>query len=220
VFHLQNKTNRKVATLDFYEDFDEDELYDPENYYLSEAKIDNLIHTIRMYGSKYKYLDIEKLILETDEESVLQWSQVFEWIRDPNGSKRLTFNKIEELLDAKHLKLKTTTPTITPPFHHETASRSTLSAPIPTIKDTAIQKQAIKNSTIFPGELKVLFTKAAFQQWKIATQTKKIEENNKIIKSFQLSPNATIFIPALQSAFESTPKDPILSLTAPLSLPK
>jgi hypothetical protein len=89
-----------------------------------------------------------------------------------------------------------------------------------TINKTAIQTQAIKNATIFPGELQILFTKAAFQQWKIATQIKKIDENNKIIKSFQLSPNATIFIPALQSAFESIPKDPILSLTAPLFLPK
>ena len=80
---------------DFYEDFDDDESCDPEEYYLSEAKIDNLIHTIRMYGSKYKYLEIEKLILESDEESVLQWSQIFELIRDPNGSKRLTFNRIE-----------------------------------------------------------------------------------------------------------------------------
>ena len=96
VFHLQNKTTRKLATTtqcdwptqqsnfimneenefyydsdeDFYEDFDEDELYDPEDYYLSVAKIDNLIHTIRMYGSKYHYLEIEKLILETDEELV------------------------------------------------------------------------------------------------------------------------------------------------------
>ena len=38
---------------DDYEDFEDDEIYDPEQYYLSEAKIDSLIHAIRMYGSKH-----------------------------------------------------------------------------------------------------------------------------------------------------------------------
>ena len=49
------------------------------------------------------------------------------------------------------------------------------------IKKMAIEKQSVKSATIFPGEYKELFTKAAFQQWKIATQIKKIDENNKII---------------------------------------
>jgi hypothetical protein len=48
---------------DSYKDFDDDELYDAEKYYLSEGNIDNLIHIIRMYGSKYQYLEIEELTL-------------------------------------------------------------------------------------------------------------------------------------------------------------
>ena len=38
---------------DDYENIDDDEMYDPEDYYLSEDKLDNLIHSIRMYGSKH-----------------------------------------------------------------------------------------------------------------------------------------------------------------------
>ena len=55
-----------------FEDFDDDELDDVEKNYLSEENIDNLIHTIRMYGSKYQYLEIEELIMKTNEESVFQ----------------------------------------------------------------------------------------------------------------------------------------------------
>jgi hypothetical protein len=150
-----------------------------------------------MYGSKYHYLEIEKLILETDEELVFQWSQVFEWIRDPNGSKRLTFDQIEELLDAKHLQLKNITPKITPPFHHEIADNSTSSQdenpkeikpnknseqPHDYFSNPPVShnKQAdlAKNSNIFTVELKAAFTKVAFQQWKIATQMIKIQETN------------------------------------------
>jgi hypothetical protein len=57
---------------DDYEDFECDETYDPEQYYLSEAKIDSLIYAIRMYGSKHQYEEIEKLILETDEDLVFK----------------------------------------------------------------------------------------------------------------------------------------------------
>ena len=60
---------------DDYEDFDDDETYDAEQYYLSEAKIDNLIHAIRMYGSKHQYEEIEQLILATDEDLVFKWIQ-------------------------------------------------------------------------------------------------------------------------------------------------
>jgi hypothetical protein len=146
VFHLPNKTNRKVATItqcdwpaqqsnfimneeneiyydsdeDYYEDFDDDEIDDTETNHLTEANMDTLIHTIRMYGSKYHYHKIEELIRETNEEAVFQWFQVFESIRDPTDSKRQTFNQIEALLDAQSLQTKITTPVKTPPFHHET----------------------------------------------------------------------------------------------------
>jgi hypothetical protein len=61
---------------DDYEDFDDDETYDAEQYYLSEAKIDNLIHAIRMCGSKHHYEEIEQLILATDEDLVFKWIHV------------------------------------------------------------------------------------------------------------------------------------------------
>jgi hypothetical protein len=60
---------------DNYEVFDEDEFYDPEDYYLSDAKLDWLIHAIRMYGSKHQYEEIENLILETDKALVYSWIQ-------------------------------------------------------------------------------------------------------------------------------------------------
>jgi len=88
---------------DDYEDFDDDETYDAEQYYLSEAKIDNLIHTIRMYGSKHQYEEIEQLILATDEDLV------FKWIQDLDDGKQPTFLQIEKLLDTNNSKLKTTT---------------------------------------------------------------------------------------------------------------
>jgi hypothetical protein len=102
---------------DSYEDFDDDELDDAEKNYLSEENIDNLIHTIRMYGSKYHYPEIEELILKTNEESVFQWFQVFQLIRDPTGSKIQTFNEIEALLDAQNLRLKKTNSTLTLPIN-------------------------------------------------------------------------------------------------------
>ena len=121
---------------------------------------------------------------------------MFELIRDPSGSKKQTFNKIEELLDAKSLQLKNTTPTATPPFHHETVA--TLSSSyVKDSKETKTNNKSLqshedisnapasntkadmnKKSNIFTKELKVAFTKVAFQQWKIAIQFIKIEETN------------------------------------------
>jgi hypothetical protein len=168
---------------DFYEDFDDDEFDVTDINNFTEADIDTLIHTIRMYGSKYRYFEIEKLIQETNKELVFQWFQVFELVRDPSGSKKQTFDKIEELLDAKCLQLKNTTPTATPPFHHETVGTSTPShdevpKAIPINKNIKQNqdhffnstvshiKQAdlVKNLNIFTKELKTAFTKAAFQQ--------------------------------------------------------
>ena len=56
-----------------YEDLDEDEIYDPEDFYLSETKLNDLIHAIRMCGLKHHYDEIEELILETDKALVSQW---------------------------------------------------------------------------------------------------------------------------------------------------
>ena len=53
-----------------YEDLDEDEIYDPEDFYLSETKLDDLIHAIRMCGSKHHYDKIKELILDTDKALV------------------------------------------------------------------------------------------------------------------------------------------------------
>ena len=44
---------------DSYEDFDDDEFDDTDINNLTEADIDTLFHTIRMYGSKYRYFKIE-----------------------------------------------------------------------------------------------------------------------------------------------------------------
>jgi len=88
---------------DDYEDFEDDEIYDPEQYYLSEGKIDSLIHSIRMYGSKHKYEEIEKLILETDEDLV------FKWIQDLDDGNQPTFLHIENLLGVSNSTLKTST---------------------------------------------------------------------------------------------------------------
>jgi len=108
-----------------FEDFDDDELDEAEKNYLSEENIDNLIHTIRMYGSEYHYPEIEELIHKTNEESVFQWFQVFQLIRDPTGSKIQTFNEIEALLDAQNLRLKKTNSTLTPP-HKQTPESAML----------------------------------------------------------------------------------------------
>ena len=96
------------------EDLNEDEIYDPEDFYLSETKLDDLIHVIRMCGSKHYYNEIEELILETDEALVSQW------IQDLDYGNQQTFNSIENLLDTRISKSKLTTSNQqTPPTYHE-----------------------------------------------------------------------------------------------------
>ena len=176
---------------DDYEDLQsDDEVYDLGKYYLTDQQLDDLIHQIQQNGSKHSFYEIEAFLCSTDE------TEVYEWRQDLNikYNRTPTFNQIEKQLDKKFGKPQTRTP----PIHHETTEIPTSPHEIETgaqINDTVVQKQIIKNSTIFPGELKALVTKAAFQHWKIATHTAIIQDNIKIINYFKLSPNAAIFIP-------------------------
>ena len=97
--------------------------------------------------------------------------------------------------------MKTTTPKITPPFHHEIAGISTSShdenptnkkseQPLDHLKTTVSTNKRLEatigNNNVQPNttktltkELKMAFTKAALQHWIIVAQHEKIQEIRK-----------------------------------------
>ena len=99
---------------DNYEDMDfEDEDYDFGKYYLTDPQLDDLIHQIQQNGSQHTFHEIEAFICAADE------IEVYEWRQDLNikYNRKITFNRIEELLDEKYGKTRTVP---TPPVHNKT----------------------------------------------------------------------------------------------------
>jgi hypothetical protein len=168
---MENKNN------DYYNYGDEDEfLYDDNeeyDYTHHDELLDCIIDKLQSYGCKHHINHIEDFLTDFGDLTLAEWSRD---LMDPSIS-NFTCNYITQLLNQKDKTLMRTTPPVNnnkleilAPLHEKEKEKVQADRKCGNFNDN-------KNKRIFTKELKTAFTKAAFQQWKIATQATRIQES-------------------------------------------